>query len=83
MRDLAASRSASDLVEAMRAMKGLAYLGAAGVLYDPWTALRPGDFQWMRQGLAIVDAMNVVLAGMLVLSWTGSRLAPWPPRCSG
>ena len=75
MRDLAASRSVSDLVEAMRAMKGLAYLGAAGVLYGPWAALRPGDFQWMRQGLAIVDAMNVVLAGMLVLSWTGSRLA--------
>ena len=75
MRDLTGSRSVGDLWNALRAMRGLAYLGAAGVLYGPWAILAPGDFQWMREGLAIVDALNLVLAGALVLRWTRSRLA--------
>ncbi len=75
MRDLTGSRSLGDLWNALRAMRGLAYLGAAGVLYGPWAIWRPGDFQWMREGLAIVDALNLGLASALVLLWTGSRFA--------
>jgi len=75
MRDLVSSRSIGDLWNALRAMKGLAYLGAAGVLYGPWAIWRPGDFQWMREGLAIVDALDLVLAAALVLRWTRSRFA--------
>jgi len=75
MRDLMASRSVGDLWIALRAMRGLAYLGAAGILYGPWAILKPGDFQWMREGLAIADALNLLLAAALVLRWTGSRFA--------
>ncbi|HEY2941457.1 MAG TPA: hypothetical protein VGN09_03395, partial [Vicinamibacteria bacterium] len=75
MRDLMASRSAGDLGSALRAMKGLAYLAGAGALYGPWAILKPGDFQWMRQGLAVADAVNLVLAAALVLAWTGRRFA--------
>lgn len=75
MRDLTDSSSLADLANALRAMRGLAYLGAAGVLYGPWAMIAPGDFQWMREGLAIVDALNLVLAGTLVLLWTRSRFA--------
>ena len=56
MRDLAASRSASDLVEAVHAMKGLAYLGAAGILYGPWAALRPG-VSWLMTNI-MQDVLN-------------------------
>ena len=75
MRDLMASRSVGELWNALRAMKGLAYLAGAGALYGPWAILKPGDFQWMRQGLAVVDALNLVLAAALVLQWTRSRFA--------
>jgi hypothetical protein len=83
MRDLGASRSVADLVAAFRAMRGLAYLFGAGALHGPWAILRPGDFQWMRQGLAGVDALNLVLAGALVFLWTRSRLAAVGTRSSG
>ena len=75
MRDLVASRSVGDLWNALRAMKGLAYLAGAGALYGPWAILKPGDFQWMREGLAGVDALNLVLAAALVRQWTRSRFA--------
>jgi len=70
MRDLGASRSPADLVAAFAAMKGLAYLVGAGALYGPWAILKPGDFQWMREGLALVDALNLILAGTLAFLWT-------------
>jgi hypothetical protein len=70
MRDIVASRSAADLVAAFGAMKGLAYLVGAGALYGPWAMLKPGDFQWMREGLALVDALNLVLAAALLFLWT-------------
>jgi len=75
MRDLAASRSVGDLVAAFRAMKGLAYLVGAGAFYGPWAILRPGDFQWMREGLALVDAVNLALAATLLFLWTRRLLA--------
>lgn len=75
MRDLMASRSVGDLGNALRAMKGLAYLAGAGALYGPWAILKPGDFQWMREGLAVVDALNLVLAAALVWQWTRRRFA--------
>jgi hypothetical protein len=75
MRDLGASRSPGDLAAAFAAMKGLAYLVGAGALYGPWAILKPGDFQWMREGLALVDAINLVLAGTLAFRWTGRAFA--------